>query len=112
MKINKREFNRLMNKANVSVPVNENKINDLKKYMYWANKSSELSAKMGEFFVTDREKYNNLLHECILCELEKNRYCILSKKEMVILYALLKFHNSVHKEQIFMNKKGLKRDKK
>jgi hypothetical protein len=108
MKINKKDLKKLIEGANVKMPIDKKKITDLVKYTYWADKSSQLSDNLESYAKNNRKKYLSCLHESLLCELEKNKYCILSKKEMFILYILVKYHNSVYPKKVYFDKKGLK----
>jgi|SRR6056297_975204 len=105
MKIDKKDFDKLLEKVNL--PIEKKRITDLNKYMYWHNKSDYHINKMVEN-KRDKTKFFNHLHESLLCETEKNKYCILSKKEKIVLYLMLKYHNSNNEDKIYMDKNGLK----
>jgi|SRR6056297_1371753 len=105
MKIDKKDFERVMKK--LDVPIDKKNITDPKKYWYWYSKSDEYINKMNENN-DDKEKFKNYMHDALLCEFEKNRYCRINKKEKILLYTLVRYHNSLveNEKRLFFDEKG------
>lgn len=83
------------------------KITDKDKFSYWENKSSQYSTAIEKAKPRSPEYIENL-RNCILCELEKNKYCQITHKSWTLLYLVLRHHNSLNpKNKIYMNNKGL-----
>lgn len=106
MNIDKKDWERVMNKLDKDLTVNKRYILDLPKYTYWAEKSSEYIDLMNENR-DDAVKWNLYMREALLCEFEKNRFCRLTRKEFIILFTMLKLYNANNpKHKIYMNEKG------
>jgi len=106
MKIDKKDWERVMDKIDKNLVVNKRYILDMPKYTYWAEKSSEYIDLMNENR-EDKEKWYKYLRESLLCEFEKNRFCRITRKEFIILFTMLKLYNSNNpKNKIYMNEKG------
>lgn len=105
MKIDKNDFERVMSK--VDIPIDKKRITDPEKYWYWHTKSSEYIDCMDNNR-DNKHKYNENFHHALLCEFEKNKYCRINKKEFILLYTLVRYHNSIHEDKLYFNEKGLR----
>ena len=105
MKIDKEDFDKVLKKANV--PIDKKNIIDPQKYWYWYKKSDDYIKAMDNTR-DDKKKFKENLHHALLCEFEKNKYCRITKKELVLLYLLVKYHNSKYHTKIYFDDKGLR----
>lgn len=106
MIIDKKDWERVMTKLEDNMTVNKRYINDMPKYMYWSEKSSEYIDLMNEN-KDDKRKWLEYWRESLLCEFEKNKYCRLTRKEFILLLTMLKLYNSQNKDnKLYMNENG------
>lgn len=107
MKIDKQDWERVMNKLDKQLKVNKRYITDFDKYVYWSEKSNEYIDLMNQNN-DDKPKYKKYYREALLCEMEKNKHCRLSRREFVVLLTLLKHYNHLSdiNNKLYMNEKG------
>lgn len=103
MKIDRGDFERVLNK--LDKPVERKHIIDMDKYYYWDEKASEFADKCIES-KDDKEKHIEYLHQSLLYTLERNLYYRMTKKENIILWIALKYHNSKHEEKLYVDRNG------
>lgn len=106
MKIDKKEYDKLIKKSNSVFRII--KILDTDKFIYWNNKTEEYASKMEEYR-DDEKKYFENFKNAILSETERNKYCRISRKELILLGTLVKYHNSIFKDsKIYINNFGMR----
>jgi len=80
----------------------------MNKYNYWVSKIEQYTEAMHNTS-NDMNKYIENFNQCLNCEFEKNKYYIISRKEFILLFTLLKYHNSINiKNKLYMNQHGIK----
>ena len=103
MKINKDDLKKLVDRG---IPIKKRHILNLEKYTYWYNKVSDYTDAMLTY-QNDRDKYLENFRQSLLGSFEMNEHQLIQRKEFIMLYTLLKYHNAMNpKNKIYMSEKG------
>ena len=104
MNIDKKDWEKVLNK--VDFKHRGKQITDINRYLYWSTKSENYIEKMNEN-ADNKNVYKENFHNGMICELEKNKYFRISKKELIMLIALLKVHNQQMPDKpLYCDEKG------
>jgi len=108
MKLDKKQFKKILDNEEDSYNIKELKILNLKEFLYFHNKCEEEILKLKEYPLKDnKEKHIKHLRQELLYEFEKNRFQVIKRRDLIMLVAVVKFHNMLDKEhKIYMNEKG------
>jgi len=88
------------------ITVDRKHIFDIDKFMYWNNRSEHFSELMTQT-KDDKNKFKENFYQAMRCEIEKNKYFKISRKEFLLLLTMLKYHNHINSERkLFMDKNG------
>lgn len=108
MNIDKKDFERLSSK--LDKPTEKKHIIDVDKYFYWNAKADEFT-DLCVLHKDDKEKHLKYLHQLVLSTLERNEYYRIPKKDMILLWIIVKYHNSKCEDKVFIDKRGRKVNK-
>jgi hypothetical protein len=108
MKIDKKDYERLLNGLEKQSIIERKRITDLPKFTYWHRKGEEYIEAMNENR-DNKSTFMECWRQAILCEFEKNKYQHISKKDWIMLLMMVKSYNANCKDnKLYMDKKGLR----
>jgi len=104
MNIDENDYKRVMD--NFENKFSSKKILNAEKYFYWDFKTNEYLDLMTENR-NDADKYADYYHRAMCCMLERNKYQLIKKHDLLMLKTVLIHHNSVNKDkQLHCDKLG------
>lgn len=103
MKINKKDFEKVMEKAETTI--RSPKITDREKYLYCDHKINEHAEAMKEQ-PAKTDKYMQCFRNMLMWWCERNKYCKINKRELIVVITLLKLYNSSSDNKIYIDDKG------
>lgn len=103
MKINKKDFESVMAKADKTL--RSPKITEKEKYIYCDEKVQSYADSMKKYNAKSNEYLQNF-RNMIMWYCERNKYCKINKRELIMVITLLKIYNSASENKIYIDDKG------
>src|SRR6056297_2690806 len=103
MKINKKDFEKVMEKAETTIK--SPKITEPQKYMYCDQKIQEHAESMKKYPGKSKE-YMQSIRNMLMWWCERNKFCKINKRELIMVITLLKLYNASSDNKIFIDEKG------